>query len=100
LIAPDMQIVAVATKFPSQVSEVAKWKYSDTLNELIIRFGNVNGDDSIDAADLLEIISYMVNGTALQNATAADVNGDGHIDAADLLEIISHMVNGTPLGRS
>jgi hypothetical protein len=97
LIAPDMQIVAVATKYGYPDSEVAKWKYTDALNDLIIRFGNVNGDDYIDAADLLAIISHMVNGTSLQNETAADVNGDGYIDAADLLRIISHMVNGTPL---
>ena len=37
LISPDMQIVAVATKFGYPDSEVAKWKYTDALNDLVSR---------------------------------------------------------------
>ncbi len=98
LVAPNTQIVAIATKFPSQESEVAKWKFSDAMYDLAVRYGDVNNDGFIDGNDLADIISHMINDTPLPSLQAANVNGDDWIDGNDLADIISYMLNDTPLG--
>jgi len=50
--------------------------------------GDVNGDGTVDVADISAIISVMA-GTATYNA--ADVNGDGSVDVADISNVISIM---------
>jgi hypothetical protein len=50
--------------------------------------GDVNGDGTVDVADISAIISVMA-GTATYDA--ADVNGDGSIDVADISNVISTM---------
>lgn len=51
--------------------------------------GDVNGDNSIDVADIATVIDAMASGSA--NASAADVNGDGQVDVADIACIIDMM---------
>ena len=53
--------------------------------------GDVNGDDTVDVADISAIISVMA-GTA--DYSAADVNGDGTVDVADISSVISIMAGG------
>jgi hypothetical protein len=50
--------------------------------------GDVNGDGSVDVADISAIISNMA-GTATYDK--ADVNGDGSVDVADISAVISIM---------
>lgn len=50
--------------------------------------GDVNGDGTVDVADISAIISQMA-GTA--QYAAADVNGDGTVDVADISNVISIM---------
>ena len=50
--------------------------------------GDVNGDGTVDVADISSIISVMA-GTA--QYAAADVNGDGTVDVADISTVISIM---------
>lgn len=50
--------------------------------------GDVNGDGSVDVADISAIISNMA-GTS--NYDKADVNGDGTVDVADISAVISIM---------
>ena len=50
--------------------------------------GDVNGDGTVDVADISAIISVMA-GTATY--TAADVNADGTVDVADISTVISIM---------
>ena len=54
--------------------------------------GDVNGDGSVDVADISAIISVM-SGETEDNATtkAADINGDGTVDVADISAVISIM---------
>jgi hypothetical protein len=47
------------------------------------RAGDVNGDDVIDDADLLQVLFDF--GTS---SSTADVNGDGVVDDADLLVVL------------
>ena len=51
-----------------------------------IRLGDVNGDRTVDVADISTVISMIANGVG-----TADVNGDGVTDVADISAIISIM---------
>lgn len=52
--------------------------------------GDVNGDGSVDVADISSVISFMA-GSAPEYEITADVNGDGTVDVADISSIISIM---------
>ena len=52
--------------------------------------GDVNGDGTVDVADISSIISAMAGDTSVDEA-AADVNGDGTVDVADISTVISIM---------
>ena len=58
-------------------------------SEVII--GDVNGDGSVDVADISAVISKMSGEETFDNA---DVNGDGTVDVADISLIISIMAGG------
>ena len=52
--------------------------------------GDVNGDYSVDVADIASVISSM-SGDSSVSRTAADVNHDGAVDVADIATIIDTM---------
>ncbi len=52
--------------------------------------GDVNGDGSVNVADIAAIISIM-SGEEEEKASAADVNADGNVDVADVSAVISIM---------
>ena len=55
--------------------------------------GDVNGDGSVDVADISTVISVMAGDTTpgASASGSADVNGDGNVDVADISSIISIM---------
>ena len=54
--------------------------------------GDVNGDGTVDVADIATIISVMASvGGDPVSARNADVNGDGSVDVADIATVISIM---------
>ena len=50
--------------------------------------GDVNGDYTVDVADIGSVIDVMATGGYVKEA---DVNGDGAVDVADVGEIIDQM---------
>ncbi len=54
--------------------------------------GDVNGDGTVDVADIANIINVMATSG---NNKAADVNGDGTVDVADIAAIIAIMAGNT-----
>ena len=50
--------------------------------------GDVNGDGSVDVADIANVIDVMARSG---NDEQADVNGDGSVDVADIANVISIM---------
>ena len=50
--------------------------------------GDVNGDQTVDVADIASVIDVMAKGGT---DAAADVNSDGVVDVADIATIISEM---------
>ena len=59
------------------------------------RFGDLDGNESIDATDALRALQHSVRLITLEStqALAADVNADESIDAADALLILQHSVD-------
>ena len=51
---------------------------------------DVNGDGSVDVADIATIISVMA-GSSQEYKASADVNGDGNVDVADIGTVITRM---------
>ena len=51
---------------------------------------DTNGDGAVNAADIVELVNYIMNSpSAIFKKDAADVNGDGAVNAADIVEIVN-----------
>ena len=61
------------------------WDTEDAPN------GDVNGDGSVDVADISSVITIMADGS---NDKKGDVNGDGNVDVADISSVITIMAGG------
>ena len=59
-------------------------------------YGDVNGDGTVDVADISSIISVMAGSAGSGFPTSADVNGDGTVDVADISSVISIMAQASP----
>jgi hypothetical protein len=52
--------------------------------------GDANGDGTINAADIVEVVNYIMgNPTASFIFSAADINNDGSVNAADIVLIVN-----------
>ena len=60
--------------------------------------GDVNGDGTVDVADIAAIIDVMAGATVPEASASgtADVNGDGTVDVADIAAVIDIMAGVTP----
>ena len=65
------------------------WKFTLEDSSLLTA-GDVNGDATVDVADIATILSVMA-GSAGVSSTNADVNCDGTVDVADIATVISIM---------
>ena len=59
--------------------------------------GDVNGDGSVDVADIAAIIDVMAAGNSQK--AEADVNGDGNVDVADVANVIDIMAANARLAE-
>ena len=58
------------------------------------QMGDVNCDGTVDVADVVGIVNYILEHPAeVFDASAADVNGDGIIDVADVVETVNKILN-------
>ena len=57
------------------------------------KHGDVNGDNTVDVADISAIITVMagIEGASTVSVLKADANGDGTVDVADISAVISIM---------
>jgi hypothetical protein len=52
--------------------------------------GDANGDGTINAADIVEVVNYIMGSPSDKfNAANADANGDGTVNAADIVTIVN-----------
>ena len=110
----DSDIAGLSLNFDTEMEYLTDWftrrmNYLDTTRFDIASLpddeplkGDVNGDGTVDVADVSAIISVMAGMTEPQSGTAtdpqsgtatnpADVNGDGIVDVADISAVISIM---------
>ena len=98
----DSDIAGLSLNFDTEMEYITDWftrrmNYLDTTRFDIASLpddeplkGDVNGDGSVDVADISTIISVMA-GDDSAFAQAADVNGDGAVNVADISTVISIM---------
>ncbi len=76
------------TRAQAAIAEAKNWnlqidKYTET--------GDVNGDGTVDVADIATIIDVMAGKGDAATQAAADVNGDTQVDVADIATVIDIM---------
>ena len=83
-----LRSVASVSSAPS-----ASWTSYSTITIRTNQHGDVNGDMSIDVADIATVIDVMASGSGIATPLqqAADVNKDGTVDVADIAAIIDIM---------
>jgi hypothetical protein len=65
-----------------------------TIEEATDIKGDANGDGTVDATDIVEVVNYILNKPSDKfNEDAADANGDGVVDAADIEAIVNIIMN-------
>jgi hypothetical protein len=78
-----------------------RFKFIPLDEEPELKKGDLNGNDKIDAADLLQVKSHIKKVKTLtgDEFAAADVDGNGVINASDLLKMKAHMKGVTLLWK-
>ena len=62
----------------------------------VLKLGDVDGNGSVNVADITVLINYLKTPTTKIVATAADANHDGTINASDEAAIANIIMSGTP----
>ena len=93
------------------IVEPANWEFSSeqrtivdtdrqkTAERVVIignKPGDANGDGTVDATDIADIVNYMMGkptSTGKFNEKAADVNGDNAVNAADIVIIVNTIMS-------
>ena len=58
--------------------------------------GDVNGDNTVNIADVTALIDYLLSGNASGvNVAAADCNQDSSVNIADVTALIDYLLSGT-----
>jgi hypothetical protein len=66
------------------------WRNFKNIVEITVEKGDANGDDSVNAADVFEVMNHIMgNSSPYFNEEAADVNCDGVVDVADIGAIVN-----------
>lgn len=77
------------------IGEVFKWE--DTTFQIeIVNYtkGDVNGDEIINIADVVEVSNYIMGSPSDKfNLDAADTNDDGEVNAEDVVKIMDLIMN-------
>ena len=56
--------------------------------------GDANGDGTVNAADIVEVVNYIMGSPSEKfGMEAADVNGDGTVNAADIVLIVNQIMS-------
>lgn len=72
------------------------WKEFKEIIEMepVVNLGDANGDDEVDAEDIVTITEYMMGKEPENfNIRNADVNGDGVINIADIIQITNQILS-------
>ena len=82
-------VVSYITKAPDKVNAEDQTRYTYSL----WKNGDVTGEGSIDANDLIGIRRQLLSGGFLNTAERCDLNGDNKTDIADLIHLKKYLIH-------
>ncbi|MBP5338666.1 MAG: dockerin type I repeat-containing protein [Prevotella sp.] len=88
LLLPIITLLLMTTSIHRVTAQTLQVRYSSSNTDHL--FGDVNGDDNVDVADIAAVISVMA-GKFDVSPEEADVNDDSKVDVADIAAIITAM---------
>lgn len=83
--------------YNEQEKEVAVRAVNGEVHINTVEYGNVDGKETINEADVQALRVYIISGEATEgfNEKAADVNGDGVIDGRDIIRLNQYLLDNT-----
>lgn len=61
-----------------------------TVTGTFFKKGDANGDNTVNAADIVEVVNYIMENPSVKfNKTASDMNKDGEVNDADIKQIVN-----------
>lgn len=63
---------------------------------VILKCGDINGDNILDQSDLDALVSYAFDGKEVPNDVRVDLNADGVVDILDVVMMVDHVKRGEP----
>ena len=89
LIQDKSKLTLVALLVDSQTGVIVN-AAKTTITESSSVSGDANGDNTVNAADIVEVVNYIMgNASGKINEKAADANNDGTVNAADIVTIVN-----------
>lgn len=87
------RLFIATTVLVTMISSVVYGHPNDVSKTEEIVLGDANGDGSVNAADIVEIVNYIMGKPSEKfNADAADTNNDGAINAADIVMVVADIM--------
>ena len=66
----------------------------ETCSDDECTMGDVNGDGDVNVLDIIQIVGYVISGTADFDLACADSNGDGTINVLDIVTLVDTILGG------
>jgi len=70
----------------------------ETCSDDECTMGDVNGDDSVDVLDIVQIVGYVISGEADFDLACADSNGDGDVNVLDIVQLVNAILGRSDVG--
>ena len=88
-------VALLIDKATGKVVNAAKFKFEkDSGSGQGVASGDANGDGKVDAADVVEIVNFILNNPSAEfNQAAADVNRDSVVDISDAVGVVNIILN-------
>lgn len=79
-----------------ELNDINKYMFNKNTTSEFITFGDVNGDNVVNAQDFINITGVILGNRETQDdkeIISMNVNGDSKIDNADIVEIVDRYIN-------
>lgn len=72
----------------------------DSAPECDLFMGDVNGSDTVDEDDFLDLMDYLFGGNGRIYLEVADTNGDGQVSVSDAIRLAAYLHGTAPAPRT
>lgn len=79
-----------------ELNDINKYMFNKSTTSEFITFGDINGDNIVNAQDFMNITEVILGNRDTQDdkeIISMNVNGDSKIDNADIIEIVDRYIN-------